>query len=275
METTFEQALCDLERDGYGRVRGVLGWKEVRELRVAALEVAAGAPAASAVGPGALHHLGVAYEHPRFTDLAVDPRMLALLARALTPNIHVYHSHLDIHPHEAQSAAWRWHEDGGRMTADLDVRALVSVKVGYFLSDLESDGFGNLMVIPGSHRWRDPLPRTPGREPEGATAVLARAGDAVLMDRRIWHARSTNSSDRTRIVAFFAYAPRWIAQRETPSAALLDREIVPLRRQILGAADWDACHVTRADLPVSALVTEHRGRRVDPRCQRVAQASTD
>jgi ectoine hydroxylase len=236
-------------------VRRVLNADAVGDLREAALEVASHAPPGSLSRSGALHHVGVAYEHPRFTELAANRRMLVLAAKAMTPNIHVYHSHLDIHPPEAPSHAWRWHEDGGRMTADLDVRAMLSVKVGYFLTALEADGFGNLMVIPGSHRWSAPLPRTPGHEPEGAVAVLAEAGDAVMMDRRVWHARSTNTSDRTRVVAFFGYAPRWIVQREMPPAGLLDRETVPLRRQVLGCDDWDPCHVARADLPVTAIVS--------------------
>jgi ectoine hydroxylase-related dioxygenase (phytanoyl-CoA dioxygenase family) len=254
MPLAYETALDHLRRHGYCRIRGVLSESEVGDLRAAAFEVAAAAPQASFGATGALHHLGIAYEHPRFTDLATDTRALGLLARALTPNLHIYHSHLDIHPPEPPSDAWRWHEDGGRMSADLDMRALLSVKVSYFLSDVEADGLGNLMVIPGSHRWTEPLARTPGCEPEGATPVLAHAGDAVVLDRRVWHGRSTNVSQRTRMVVFFGYAPRWIAQREIPPAELLQQEVVPLRRQILGAPDWDPCHVARDDLPVSAVV---------------------
>lgn len=243
-----------LEDEGCAIVPGFLGSDEVANLRSAAFDVAASAPPESTVGIGSLHHLGAAYAHPRFTDLATDNRMLRVLGQVLTPNIHVYHSHLDIHPPEEPSEAWRWHEDGGRMTADLDMRAQLSVKVAYFLSDVEAEGFGNMMVIPGSHRWTEPLPRTPGQEPEGSMQVLARAGDALLFDRRIWHSRSTNTSDRTRLIVFFGYAPRWIAQRELPPANLLARETVPIRRQILGAADWDTCHVARADLPVSGVL---------------------
>jgi ectoine hydroxylase len=251
---TFREALDDFDRQGYCCLRGALSRREVRALREAAFEVAADAPADSWGEHGALHHLGAAYAHPRFGDLVTDARMVALVATALTPNIHVYHSHLDIHPPEPPSEAWRWHEDGGRMTADLDVRARLSVKVGYFLSDLEDEGFGNLMVIPGSHRWRDPLPRTPGRQPKRATPILARAGDAVLLDRRVWHSRSTNSSERTRIVVFFGYAPRWIVQREVAPEGLLDYEGDPVRRQILGSSNWDPCHVAKGELPVTAVM---------------------
>lgn len=245
-----------LEEDGYAIVAGFLDEREVATLRAAALEVSVSTGYGPTAGGGFLHHLGAAYAHPRFTDLAVDGRMLGLVGRVLTPNIHVYHSHLDIHPPEDPSDAWRWHEDGGRMTADLDLRAMLSVKVAYFLSDVESPGLGNMLVIPGSHRWTEPLPRTPGTEPEGATPVPARAGDALLFDRRIWHSRSTNGSDRTRVVVFFGYAPRWIAQREIAPADLLARETTPVRRQILGAEDRDTCHVARAELPVSAVLAD-------------------
>ena len=189
-------------------------------------------------------------------DLAVDPRLIGVLAGALTPNIHIYHSHIDVHPpEEDQPNAWRWHEDGGRQTADLDYRARLSAKLGWWLSDCDEPGLGNLMVIPG----QPPLDRAasahPGRGPEGAIEVLAKAGDVTLFERRIWHGRSTNLSDRTRMVVFYGYSPRWIVQREFPSAEQLEAAAGdPVRRQLIGAPDWDSCHVGRAELPVTQLL---------------------
>jgi len=170
---------------------------------------------------------------------------MGVLAGALTPNLHIYHSHIDVHPPEEDKPnAWRWHEDGGRQTADLDYRARLSAKLGYWLSDCDEPGMGNLEVIPGSNHWTEFLPRTPGQTPEGAIQVLAKAGDVTLFERRIWHGRSTNLSERTRMVVFFGYSPRWIVQREFPSAEQLQAAIGdPLRRQLIGAPDWDSCHV--------------------------------
>jgi ectoine hydroxylase len=178
---------------------------------------------------------------------------MGVLAGALTPNLHIYHSHIDVHPPEEDKPnAWRWHEDGGRQTADLDYRARLSAKLGFWLSDCDEPGMGNLEVIPGSNHWTEFLPRTPGQTPEGAIQVLAKAGDVTLFERRIWHGRSTNLSDRTRMVVFFGYSPRWIVQREFPSPEQLEAAVGdPLRRQLIGAPDWDSCHVGRAELPLT------------------------
>jgi ectoine hydroxylase len=257
----YEEMIVDrLAAQGYVVIPEVLSPREIERLRAAAAEVSRAALVAAPereapMLPGAVHALGAAFAHPEFTRLATDPRLVSLIAAALTPNIHVYHSHLDIHPPEPPApTAWRWHEDGGRMSADIETRIRLSLKVCYWLSDVEAPGLGNMEVIPGSHRWTKPLPRTPGTPPAGAVPVLARAGDAVLFDRRIWHGRGTNRSERTRAAVFFAYTPRWIAQRETGSAAQLAAETSPFRRQLLGCADWDTCHVARKDLPVARLL---------------------
>ena len=38
-----------------------------------------------------------------------------------------------------------------------------------------------------------------GEQPDGAVEVTARAGDALLFDRRLWHSASTNHSTSTRV----------------------------------------------------------------------------
>ncbi len=55
---------------------------------------------------------------------------------------------------------------------------------------------------------------------------------------------------------FFGYAPRWIVQREFPAAEQLEAAAAgdPLRRQLIGAPDWDSCHVGRAELPLTQLL---------------------
>ena len=66
---------------------------------------------------------------------------------------------------------------------------------------------GNLAVVPGSHLGS--RPDASGTEsPAGAIEIIADAGDAVLFDRRLWHAASTNSSDRTRLIVTYCYSYR-------------------------------------------------------------------
>jgi ectoine hydroxylase-related dioxygenase (phytanoyl-CoA dioxygenase family) len=243
------QILDDLDRVGYVNIPGVLSPEEVAHYRAIVDEIGR---AHFDAQQGFVHALGATYLHPELMDLGVDKRLLAVLAGALTPNIHIYHSHIDVHPPEEDKPnAWRWHEDGGRQTADLDYRARLSVKLGWWLSDCDEPGYGNMEVIPGSNHWAEPLPRTPGQTPEGAIPVLAKAGDVTLFERRVWHGRGTNLSDRTRAVVFYGYSPRWVTQREYPSAGqLAAAEGDPIRRQLIGAPDWDTCHVGKAELPV-------------------------
>jgi ectoine hydroxylase len=251
-----QEILEELDRNGYVHIPGVLSAEEIARLRPIVDELA---EQHHNPDQGFVHALGATYLHPALMDLGVDTRLLGVLAGSLTPNIHIYHSHIDVHPPEQDTgAAWRWHEDGGRQTADLDYRARLSVKLGWWLSDCDEEGYGNLEVIPGSNHWTDPLPRTPGKTPEGAIPVLAKAGDVTLFERRIWHGRGTNLSDRTRAVVFYGYSPRWVTQREFPSAEqLLAAEGDPLRRQLIGAPDWDTCHVGRAELPVTQYLAAH------------------
>ena len=60
----------------------------------------------------------------------------------------------------------------------------------------------------------------------------------MIFDRRLWHARGDNVSDRTRKVLFYGYTHRWIRPRDELS---LDPDrlarLTPLRRQLLGFAE--------------------------------------
>jgi ectoine hydroxylase len=106
---------------------------------------------------------------------------------------------------------------------------------------LSQPGRGNLLVVPGSHRqdWLDGPPRRSlaWPAPPGAVQLTARPGDALLFDRRLWHMRSDNHSDITRVAAFFGYTFRWIVGRDDV-AALPEQDwwadLRPVRRQLLG-----------------------------------------
>ena len=91
------EILEELDRNGFVHIPGVLSPDEVSELREVVEPLAQ-----EHFDPqlGFTHALGAAYLHPRLTDLAVDPRLMGVLAGALTPNLHIYHSHIDVHPPE-------------------------------------------------------------------------------------------------------------------------------------------------------------------------------
>jgi ectoine hydroxylase-related dioxygenase (phytanoyl-CoA dioxygenase family) len=105
-----------------------------------------------------------------------------------------------------------------------------------------------MLVVPGSH-VRNTLPR--GVTPAGAEPVLARPGDALVFDRRLWHSRSDNLSEHTRRAAFVAYTYRWVRPRDdlgVPPARL--RRLSPVRRQLLGEPATPFSHWGLGDEPV-------------------------
>jgi ectoine hydroxylase len=196
--------------------------------------------------PGAMHSFGFVLRDPAFLELLDLPTVFPLVCDILGWNIYVYHCHIDQHPPVSGPLppVWGWHQDGGRQNVEIDgdgVRPRLSVKVAYFLSDVSEPGRGNLLVIPGSHRWNTlPRPERPTNgfaHPSAAVPLCVRPGTAVVFDRRLWHSRSDNLSPVTRKAMFIAYTYRWIRPRDDypidwarePYATLS-----PIRRQLLG-----------------------------------------
>jgi ectoine hydroxylase-related dioxygenase (phytanoyl-CoA dioxygenase family) len=197
---------------------------------------------------GAMHVLGAVASCPDLAPLIDHQRVLGFVWSILGWNVHVYHSHIDVHPPVAGPVPPRfaWHQDGGRQNRELetDPRPRLSIKAAYWLSDLSQPGRGNLKVVPGSHltnRIEGP-PRRDMRwpDPPGAIEVIVRPGDVVLFDRRLWHARSTNRSRITRRAVFFGYTYRWIRSRD--DVPTRDAGFTPVQRQLLGLCDGDGDH---------------------------------
>jgi ectoine hydroxylase len=233
------------ERDGYLVLPGVLHEADVADHRRALDELHLEAARAGRLGDGnSLHLLGAVAHCPQLLPLVDHPQVFGLVWSLLGWNLHIYHSHVDVHPGvDAGRVPYRflWHQDGGRQNRELesDPRPRLSVKVVYWLSDLTAPGRGNLKVVPGSHRTNriDGPPRrdVPWPDPPGAIEISAAPGDALLFDRRLWHTRSPNPSRMTRRAAFFAYTYRWVRAREDHAHASVDPPaLTPVRRQLLG-----------------------------------------
>jgi ectoine hydroxylase len=160
-------------------------------------------------------------------------------------NVHIYHSHLDVHPNIPVKPPFRfeWHQDGGRQNRELEgnPRERMSVKLAYWLSDVSETGRGNFKIVPGSHltNWIDGPPRRDVEwpDPEGAIEVQVNAGDVVFFDRRLWHCRTNNYSQITRKAMFFGYTMRWVAIRDEIAGAddpAWVSSLSPVRQQLLG-----------------------------------------
>jgi ectoine hydroxylase len=237
---------AEFDRNGYLIIPGALTQDEVEHYRNALDRVYNAAEASGQIQPGAsLHQLSAVANCPEAIGLIDHPVTLPYIWSVLGWNVHVYHSHLDVHPPLPTRRPFRfeWHQDGGRQNREIetDPRPRLSVKLAYWLSDVSEPGRGNFKVVPGSHltNWISGPPRRDVEwpDPEGAIEVTANAGDVVVFDRRLWHARSDNYSDVTRKAMFFGYTPRWIAIRDENdgiwSADWAD-QMNPVQRQLLG-----------------------------------------
>jgi ectoine hydroxylase-related dioxygenase (phytanoyl-CoA dioxygenase family) len=235
------------ERDGYLVIKGALSQDEVAFYNDALDRVYAAQQTAGKVAPGAsMHQLSAVANCPDAVGLIDHPKTFPFIWSMLGWNVHIYHSHLDVHPpiRVPKPFLFEWHQDGGRQNREIetDPRPRLSVKLAYWLSDVSEAGRGNFKVIPGSHVTNriDGPPRRDivWPEPEGSVEVCADPGDVVFFDRRLWHTRTNNYSDITRKGMFFAYAHRWQYGRDENDELFgteAYQSFTPVQQQLLGA----------------------------------------
>ena len=239
--------IAEFEREGLLLVPGALDAAQLGRLTKAVDRVYVDEAAAGRIAPGAaLHLLGMLDRDPALLDLVDHAATFRYVWGLMGWNVYTHHNHLDVHPGVASAPRppWNWHQDGYRQNSDIasDLRPMLSMKVAYVLTDLTATGRGATQVIPGSHRrntlaGRPSDPKDEYVDPDGAREIRARAGDAFVFDRRLWHSRSVNRSAVTRKIVFVGYTHRWI--RPLDEVNYRDRaewfgELSPVRQQLLG-----------------------------------------
>ena len=119
---TAEQR-ATFERDGYLIIRGALGPDEAAAAREALDRVYAAVARAGRLGPdGSMHLLSAVANCPEIAGLIDHPATFGCVWPVLGWNIHIYHSHLDVHPPIRGSMPFRfdWHQDGGRQNREIE-----------------------------------------------------------------------------------------------------------------------------------------------------------
>lgn len=200
-----------------------------------------------------------------FLELLDWPQTFPLVWDILGWNIQLYISHLIVYPPEPEKdkvLTDGWHQDGGRPVREMErPQPRLSLKISYWLSDVDSPDNGAMQIIPGSHK-QDALPLSSDSDSEKILDLCVKAGTAVLFDRRMWHRRGLNTSSTSRKVLFFGYSYRWLRGLDFN---LMPQEVLkkcdPIRRQLLGDGvdikGW--WQPTEADVPLRTWIKDHRG----------------
>ena len=94
-------------------------------------------------------------EDEAFVDLIDWPRIFPKVWGLLGWNIYVYHTHLDVSPPLAEPPARpvAWHQDSMRVNEEIEChpRPRLSLKIGYYLTDVSGPDWGNTLLLPASH----------------------------------------------------------------------------------------------------------------------------
>lgn len=207
-------------------------------------------------------------EDPVFVEMVDCETTFPKVWGILGWNIYLYHAHLGVtppnDPNPAQgSPSVAWHQDSMRVNDEIECspRPRLSLKIGYYISDVSEPGRGNTLVVPGSHLQDEiEVPEDGVSNPPGAFPICVSPGTAVIVDRRLWHSRSLNHSDTTRKVLFMGYSYRWLRPKDEMTVEHLYPDLDPIQRQILGdRPSNNGCYAPEDnDVPLRTWLSEHR-----------------
>lgn len=203
-------------------------------------------------------------EDDAFVELTDCPRVFPKVWGILGWNIYVYHTHLDVTPRVQTPSPTpvAWHQDSMRVNEEIEThpRPRLSLKVGYYLTDVTGADWGNTLLLPGSHRADElSCPNDGVASPEGAIPLQVSPGAALILDRRLWHSRSPNLGPHTRKVIWMGYSYRWLRPKDEMTVQGLIERVDPIRRQLLGfvASNNGTYDPAENEVPLRSWIEEH------------------
>jgi len=118
------------------------------------------------------------------------------------------------------SKCTEWHIDGPRAVPMSVYSGTLPMllKVGYWLTPVDSENMGNLVVVPGSHRRRDFEQYTTHDRAPGEIQLKLPAGSITLMHAAIWHRTAPVTSGQPRENFYLSYCPSWIESGDRKSS---------------------------------------------------------
>ncbi len=252
------------EREGYLVVPNALDPQRVQRL-VAAVDRIDREQRGDQLRNKLLSVTDIIHRDDNFLELIDCPMVFPKVWGILGWNIYLYHSHMDVTPPtDPASTSWQvaWHQDSMRVNDEIEIhpRPRLSLKVGFYLTDVSQPGRGNTLVVPGSHLLDEiDCPEDGVSNPPGTVPVCVAPGSAVFVDRRIWHSRSANTSNLTRKVLWMGYSYRWLRTKDEMTVKHLYDRLDPIQRQILGdgLSASGAYDPLDGDVPLRGWLAEH------------------
>jgi ectoine hydroxylase-related dioxygenase (phytanoyl-CoA dioxygenase family) len=216
--------LEQFHRDGYLVLRDVLPPDWCAEMRDDLDRILAETGSESRAGIIELHHRMFEVS-PRNLSL-FDMEPVVTFAERLINNVtHVIHNNSFRVQPGPEHGITGWHQDDAphylvtHGNAPTNVRLPVLLfTANYYLTDVETPEYGPTEVLPGSHLFGKPCPRTlDGTEWEHKTVpCCGRAGTVVMFNNQVWHRGHPNLSDRVRYITQVSYARRLVGHKYYP-----------------------------------------------------------
>lgn len=98
---------------------------------------------------------------------------------------------------------------------------------------------GATRLIPGSHRWRDPLGSVAAvRDGDVVSAEMPR-GSVLAWLGNLWHEGGANTSDRPRLGITLNYNQAWLRQQENQYLVLSPEEVAAFPERLQRIVGWD------------------------------------
>jgi hypothetical protein len=212
----LDESLAQINGSGSCVLPGVIPAGRCAELgeRVTQAVAARGRLAA----PGGMNFLaGVINHEQSFAPYLADGRVLGLVTALLGGHVRISFTSAIINPPGSPRGGWHadWpfnQHNAGHVPAPYP-DAVMHLTTLWMLSPFSAVNGGTL-VLPGSHRQPTNPTAADGGDPRrplpGEVHLAGPAGAVCVMDSRLWHATSPNSSGADRVALVVRYAPWWL-----------------------------------------------------------------
>ena len=219
---------------GYIVIEDVLTPAEVAEALDAARRLHAGRI------EGKLNQIGRGFEQESALERLIDhPAILPKIRGLLGDRFVLQAAWCTVQPAHSQSIGW--HQDG---SGAFDFKELgypvplLQLRVSFNLTDQSQPLMGNMMLIPGSHRSRLPMPPDVHQQAYACPVqqiICAKPGSALIFHNGVYHSPMPNDRDFDRYNMHYIFSPPWLrrSDRDATDPTFLERT-TPLRRALMG-----------------------------------------